>query len=388
MFKYSYFDNAATTKVSKTALDDYINAINLYPSNPSAIYKSGIVASNAIEEARDKLSKILNAKSKDLYFCSSGTEANNIYISSLINKQNKGKILVSAIEHASSYYPTLNLSNYGYEVVKLKIGKNGLIDLDFFKENLDKSVKAVIIMHVNNELGTIQEIENISKIIRKFEKDELCSIHFHVDAVQSFCKIKLDLTKLKIDSASFSSHKIHAPRGVGLLYCKKAITPIYLGGGQENSIRPGTENTAGIIAFANEAERQYNLMKQNFTYIMGLKNKLINELSSDKIFRIYNKDIHEASQSPYILSLNVSPIPAEVLTRVLDSAGFAVSSGSACSEKTTKNKKYALLASKLSEKEAFSTIRISFSTMNTEEEVNELAKTLKREVNILKEIIR
>ncbi|MBN2651835.1 MAG: cysteine desulfurase [Spirochaetales bacterium] len=386
MIKYSYFDNAATTRVSKQALEDYTETINNFPYNPSSVYKGGMESYKAIQEAREKLGGMLSTSPANLFFTSSGSESNNLYISSLLNKRSKGKILISAIEHPSALFPAQRLREFGYEVITLNLDSNGQICLKGFENALDRSVKAVIVMHVNNEVGTIQPVKEIGQIIRDFEKNNLCSIHFHVDAVQSFCKIDFQPEKWNIDSASFSSHKLYAPRGVGLFYCKKSIQPIYLGGGQERGYRPGTENTAGIVAFANEAERQNRLLEQNFLHTMELKNLLISSLSGEGIFTFFNKKIHETTQSPYIASLNVKPIPAEVLTRVMDSAGFAISSGSACSANSPQKIKYVLEACKLSKEEAFSTVRISFCPDNTQDEVVALAEALKNEVKILKQI--
>ena len=359
--KEVYFDNCSTTKICKEALENMIKTAKNNYANPSSLHLKGFESENILNLAREKIAKKINCDKNQVYFTSGGTESNNISILGSITKNRKfgDKIVTTNIEHPSVLQSVKYLERKGYEVKYIKSGSTG-VDIDDLVRAIDDRTALVSIMMVNNETGEKLPIEKIKNII-KLKKSKAI---FHVDAVQAFCKIPIDVQKLGIDLLSISAHKIHGPKGIGALYVsnKNLLSPITFGGGQENGLRPGTQSVELISGFF-ECVCSDEEMEEHYKYINEINNYLIN-----KIQNIDSVNINSSSNSvPYISNLSIDGIPSEVMVNYLSNRGIYVSAGAACSgNKRSK----VLLNMGLSENRVNNAIRVSFSRFNTKEEVD------------------
>lgn len=351
-----YLDNSATTPLCKTAKEKIISAMDEVWGNPSSLHEKGIEASNLLSTARRTLSKILSCDEKEIYFTSGGTESNNIAILGAVNamKRKGNKIITTSIEHPSvkSVYEKLSIN--GYDVVFLPVDKTGKIDLQVLEKEIDEKTVLISVMAVNNEVGSIQPVEEIAKIIRRKGSPAL----FHIDAVQAFGKIILNARKLGADLISVSSHKIHGPKGVGALYIKNGvkITPTYIGGSQERDIRPGTEPMLAIAGFLGAMEELK--IKESLQNVTEIRNYFVEKLKKiDGV--ILNSD---EDALPYIVNFALSGIPSETVLNFLSDMEIYVSSGSACAKG---HKSYVLKAMGIDDKIIDSSLRISFSRFTT-----------------------
>lgn len=367
-----YFDNASTTKVSHEVSEKVIFMLEKCYGNPSSLHKLGFEAEKEIKEAKKNICDFLKIDINDLFFTSGGTEANNLAIfgSAYANKRKGRNIITMPIEHQSVIMPFKKLEEDGFNVIYLDVDNRGYIDKNKLIENLNDETILVSIMYVNNEIGTIQDIEDIGNIIKKKNKD----IIFHVDAVQAFCKHNINIKN--IDLLSISGHKIHAPKGIGALYIKKGtkITPILFGGEQQNRIRPGTENSPGIAAFGMACKIAAKNMELNFKKVKNIKSTLMNIVNLIEGVKI-NGDAENAS--PYILNMTFEDVKSEVLMHKLEEYEIYVSTGSACS---SSQKKHLNAVDILNKEKTEGTVRFSFCDENTVEEAEKC-------VEILKEII-
>ena len=365
--KEVYFDNCSTTKICKEALENMIKTAKNNYANPSSLHLKGFESENILNLAREKIAKKINCDKNQVYFTSGGTESNNISILGSITKNRKfgDKIVTTNIEHPSVLQSVKYLERKGYEVKYIKSGSTG-IDIDDLVRAIDDRTALVSIMVVNNETGEKLPIEKIKNII-KLKKSKAI---FHVDAVQAFCKIPIDVKKLGIDLLSISAHKIHGPKGIGALYVsnKNLLSPITFGGGQENGLRPGTQSVELISGFF-ECVCSDEEMEERYKHVNEINNYLIN-----KIQNIDSVNINSSSNSvPYILNLSIDSIPSEVMVNYLSNRGIYVSAGSACSGN---KKSKVLLNMGLSENRVNSAIRVSFSRFNTKEEVDLFIDTI------------
>lgn len=364
-----YLDNASTTKPYKECLDEFnkINLENFY--NPSAMYEPSFNLSLRINDARQEILKIIGGEREDkIIFTSGATESNNLAIfGSALNK--KMKYLFSCGEHPSVYNCAKNLLQMGYDVDFIPMQRNGEIDYEKFEKMIDDNVYFVSIMFVNNETGAINDLKRVREIIDKVNP----SIIFHVDGVQGFCKIPLNVSSCKIDLLSISSHKIGGIKGVGALYISKRtnIKNINYGGGQEFSLRSGTVNVAGILSFLKSCQISNLNMKSNYENALVIKNHLLEFLKtkSDKV-----KIVSSSSSSPFILSLIFKDIRGETVMRMLDNRGIIVGTGSACSSNKVGNRVLENMG--YTKKEVIGAVRISFFE-NKVEEVDDLIVALK-----------
>lgn len=369
-----YFDNAATTKISSNALNSYIETSLKYPGNPSSKHTLGLEAKKELERARVGFSNILHTKPEQLFFTSGASEAISIVISSLLWLKRPGRVIFSAIEHEAvlSFAPILK--EKGFDVVILK-AKGGYVTPEELEGALTPETKLVAIQAVNNVVGTINDIKALVKIVRRKEEEFKRKIFFFSDSVQALGKIDLNLTDLDIDGASFSSHKIHGPRGIGLLYLKRGeIQALAKAGGQEKGVRGGTENLPAIVSFytaLKEFKPRSNILDLN----LKLREIFIN--NNIKVLSPAN------NITGYVLTIT-TPLPSEVLTRMLSDEGFAVSSGSACSNNAKGKSENVILALGYTPQDAKGTIRISFSPESDEKIALELAQTIIKKVNEFK----
>ncbi len=367
-----YFDNAATTRVSENAAMAAMSVMCDVYANPSSAHSFGLDAEHILKKARTDILSALGYTSKDgsLVFTSCGTEASNMVLFGAYEMfgKRKSNLVISDSEHPSVEMCARELEKKGVEIRRIPT-KSGRLDLDFAKCAIDKGTMLISCMTVNNETGAIYDIKALSAI----RKTNAPDAYLHTDAVQGFCHLPHSLSALGADLISISGHKIHAPKGVGALFIKKGIRiPCRMfGGGQEAGLRSGTENLAGISAFAAAANEFMNSKAQVLNTIKELNIHLRNVLSETCPYALINS--HE-DFAPHILSISVPGIRSEILLRYLSERGIFVSAGSACSSKNADNR--VLTSFGLDNKRADSTLRISFSRYNTKEEVEILAKAI------------
>lgn len=381
-----YLDNCATTKPFDEVIEIMLKYYKEEFGNPSSLHRKGINAENGIKYARGQIASMLSVEKNEIYFTSGGTESNNLAIKGVVERNNRfGKhIITSTIEHPSVLQVFKELENKGYNVSYLEVDKNGIINLNKLKELMTKETIMVSIMKVNNEIGTIQPIEDISNIIKNINPK--CILH--VDGVQAFGKIPCSPKVEGIDLFTISAHKIHGPKGIGAIYINKAIKifPQVKGGGQERDLRSGTENVPGIVGFGKAVE----ITKSNFDkLILNLRksrNLVKNKISTSIADCIINGPKEDYKTSPHILSVSFKDIKGEVLLHSLENSGIYISTGSACSS-NKKNSNYVLKNISLDNKYITGTIRISFSDFNTEEQLNYFTDNLYNNVKMLRKII-
>lgn len=374
-----YFDNSATTKPYEEVIEAAADTMRNFYANPSSAYSLGIKAEKKLEESREIIAKTLNCSREEIIFTSGGSEANNFLIRGFVRENSH--IITTKIEHPSVINLCKDLESSGAKVTYLNVDERGKIDLEELEKAINKDTVVVSIMQVNNEIGTVQEMEGIGKLI----KEKSSRIKFHVDAVQSYGKYKIDVQKCKIDLLSASGHKIHGPRGIGFAYIRKGLMPkpLIFGGGQERSFRSGTENVAAAAGFARASKIIHSRREENFKRAQELKSYFLERLSSFEKIKI-NSPIGR-DFSPYILSVSFMGVRAEVLLHLLEEADIFVSTGSACSSKDTKDS-HVLKAIGLKEEEIKGTIRFSFCEYNTKEEVDYVIDVLKRSIKFLRRV--
>ena len=370
-----YFDNAATTCMSARARDAYLHTIENFPGNPSSIHREGHKAKEELERNRDKIASILGVKSQNLIFTSGATESITAFFSSLL-WQEPGEILVSRIEHEAVSSQMTILKRFGWEITNLK-AKGGFVSTEELVSKLNAKTKVVAVMAVNNVTGAIQDIKGLVAAVREFEKENRKKIFFFSDSVQALGKTTLDLAGSDVDGASFSSHKINGPRGVGLLYLKNpnAFRSYAPAGGQENGRRGGTENLAGIAAFAEAIAEWYENKEENEKKI-----KEINSFMRAGLENLGLTILSPENASPYVISLS-STLPSEVFARILMDKGFCVSSGSACSNNAKGKAEGIFEAMGIKHELARKAIRISFDNNTSLEEAKLLLKAFQEIIN-------
>ncbi|AEF80741.1 cysteine desulfurase family protein [Leadbettera azotonutricia] len=381
MDKRRYFDWAATA-LPLPSLGD-IDIKNTF-GNPSSPYAEGRQAKEALEKARSRCAKALKVPAECLYFTSGGTESNALVLHSLLLRPKKVKFLYSAVEHPSVRENCLVLEKLGFSPAIIEVEKDGRVSPEILSKALAKNPDARLaaIMAVNNETGAIMDMEGLSKILRA--KDG-APVHFHGDLVQAAGKIPLDIRSWDLDSASFTAHKLGGPRGIGLLYLRKPLEVLYSGGGQERGIRPGTENTSGALALAACLEQyaspdavklEQEKARQRWGHLIGGLKKnpralLIPESRTEDDLRF----------SPWILQARFKDVPGEVMVRALDSEGFAVSTGSACSSSSPDRP--VLEAMGLDEHARLEGIRISQGWSTTLEDIVALLEGIEKALAFL-----
>lgn len=364
-----YFDNAASTKMKKEVIEFLIDNLNTTYANPSATHFLGSNSRVLLEKARADIANLFNIKAQDIVFTSGATESNNLLIKGILEKTSKKTIISSNIEHSSITNVLDDLKEKGYNILKINTKKDGLIDLDHLNELLkNDDIALVTVMYVNNETGCIQPIEKISEILK--DKD----IHFHVDAVQMIGKQKFYPYDLNIDSMSASAHKFYGPKGVGFLYIKDdiLIKKQILGGPQERNKRAGTENLNNILAMNFALNFAYENMEKDYKYISELNTYFL-----EKLKKFENVKINGENRIPHIINLQIKDKELNFLLPFFDLNGICLSGGSACMSGSVSGSNV-LKNMGLSEKEALSSIRISFSTYNTKQEIDTFFSCLEK----------
>lgn len=360
-----YLDNAATTSMLEKGVEVYKEYACHAFFNPSATYKKAIDVSKELDKARKNILDKLGARNGNIIFTSGATESNNLAI--MGSKRNgKWEYVFTIGEHPSVYNTAKELEAQGHVVHFVGLQKNGQVDYEKLESLLNDRTRLISIIHVSNETGAINDIEKINNMRNKLAKNAL----LHVDGVQSFCKLKIDVDKMGADFYTISAHKFHGPKGVGCLYVKNlnALKPIGFGGGQEGGYRSGTENVAGIMAM-NYAVESIDVEK-NYQHVAMLKNAMINCLSKDKFVHCDAVD----DKSPYILSVAFEGVNGETLMRELQDRDVIVGMGSACSAKKAGNR--ILESMGKAKEEVKSYLRISFCESLTVEDVEKAGEII------------
>ncbi|WP_315113387.1 cysteine desulfurase family protein [Clostridium intestinale] len=374
-----YFDNAATTPPTEEVIESVVVGMKEYYGNPSSLHKLGLNAERMLLTSREELAKTINATSDEIFFTSGGSEGNNFILKGIGKSGNN--IITTKFEHPSVLNALNELREQGITVHELSLNENGEVDLEELKSFIDKNTVLVSIMHVNNEIGTIQPIEEIGKII----KDNSTRAKFHVDGVQSYGKIAIDVKKANIDYLTVSSHKFHGPKGVGFCYIRKGLRlkPLISGGGQESGFRSGTENLPGVMGMVVASKMAQASIKESYKKVWEIKEHFIEKLNGIENIKI-NSPLKE-NISPYILNVSFTGIRGEVLLHALEENGIFVSTGSACSSRGGKES-HVLKALGLDYKDIDGAIRFSFSRFNTIEEVDLSNEALKKSLLFLRRV--
>jgi len=370
-----YLDNAATTRLDDEVLKEMLPYFIEKYGNASSTHFMGQEARNAMEKSRSVIARAIGAKPQEIVFTSGGTESNNLAIKGLFfsNYPEKNHIITTRIDHDCVLNTCKWLETRGAKVTYLDVDAEGFIDLKELENAITNKTIVVSVIHGNNEIGTIQDLEAIGKICKR--KGTL----FHTDACQSFTKVPIDVRKQNLDLVTLNSHKIHGPKGVGALYVKEGtkVTPLLHGGGHERKKRSGTENVSGIVGFAKAVDIA---KKKDIEKMIELRNKLI-----DGILKIQNTRLNGPRENRLCNNVNISfnNIEGEAIGGYLENFGIATSTGSACASHSLETS-HVLKAIGLSPLEANSSIRMSISKYTTEEEINYLLDVLPKIVEKLR----
>ena len=380
-----YFDNSASTKVSEKAIEIMLKTMRDAYANTSGKHIKGVEAESYVKDAADIIAKTLKVKKGEIIFTSGGTESNNMaLIGGAMSRKRYGKhIIISGIEHPAVYRPAEFLTEQGFELSVLPVNSEGQVDLELLKSTIRDDTVLVSVMYVNNEIGAIEPVEEISRIIKAKNKDIL----FHVDAIQAYTKLRINPKSQGIDMLSASGHKFHGPKGVGFLYIDSnvKINPIIFGGGHQRGMRSGTLNTTGIAGMGVAAKEAYDNFDERINKISDLKYYLMDEL--EKLEGAILNTGRGENFAPQVISVSFEDIRAEVLLHALEDRGIYVSSGSACSSNHP-GISGTLKAIGVRENLLDATIRISLSELNNKEEADYFIKNLKELLPLLRKFVR
>jgi len=393
IMKSIYLDYAATTPVDKEVLKAMAPYFSLKFGNPSSIHSFGQEAIAAIDMAREKIAKLLNCDFSEIIFTGSATEANNLAIIGFVKglsedrhrliRANRGMpfhIITTNIEHESVLEPLKELQKIGHEITYLKVNKDGFISVSDLEKKIKNNTIFVSVIYASNEIGTIQPIKEIGRMLEKFNikrrEQNLPKIYFHTDAVQALQFLECRPDWLKADLMTFSGHKIYGPKGIGGLYVRKntPLLPIISGGGQEFGLKSGTENVANIAGLAKAVELVFKNRETRFKKILNLRNQLLNYIIKDNKGTKLNGSLE--NRLPNNLNIRFPDVSNETLLIALDQKGLSVSAGSACSARASKAS-YVLTALGLTGKQAKESIRITLGKDTTGKEIKKAASVIK-----------
>ena len=382
---FVYLDNSATTKPYDEVVKEMSEVMSSNFGNPSSLHKMGFQAEKKVKESRLMIAEALGADPGEVYFTGSGTEGDNIAIlgGARALKRKGKKIITSAVEHPAVLETFKALEQDGFKAVYLDTDSYGTVNTDQLKSELDDETVLVSLMHVNNELGTIQPVEEAGRLVKSLEKTL-----FHVDGVQSFGKLKMKPVVTAADMVSVSAHKIHGPKGMGALYIKKGVnikSPV-TGGGQEKNIRSGTENVPGIAGFGKAAELAYRDFDKNIENMKSVRKYLLEGIKSE-IDDIKINSFEDDRCAASVLNVSFLGVRGEVLLHMLEQKDIFVSTGSACSS-NNKGQSHVLKAAGLTDEEIEGAVRFSFSRFNTVEEMDYVIANLKKSVKDIRRVIR
>ncbi len=366
-----YFDHAATTRVKKEVLEEMLPYFNQNYGNPSSLYSIGRISKKAIEEARKRVSTLINAHPNEIYFTGCGSESDNTIIKGVAyaNRQKGRHIITSQIEHPAVLHTCQTLEKQGFEVTYLKVNQEGVIHLEELANSIRNDTILITIMFANNEIGTVQPIEMISKIAR------MHNIIFHTDAVQACGNEPIDVKRMGIDSLSLSGHKLYAPKGIGALYVKNGISfeRFIDGGHQEKNKRAGTENVAGIVGLGKACELANIQLKEYRQHLKGLRDYFITQVKEKIKDAVLNGSIE--NRLPGNANFSFPLVDGDALLLNLDGKGICASAGSACTSGSSAPS-HVLSSIGLSEALAQGSLRVTFGEENTREDVDYLVDSL------------
>ena len=369
--KYVYMDNSATTAVKQEVLDQMMPIFTEIYGNPSSIHQAGQIAKVYVDKARMPVASLLNASLDEIYFTAGGSESDNWALKGVAEKYRKkgNHIITTKIEHHAILHTCEYLEKQGYEVTYLDVDEYGVVDLEQLKKSITDQTILISVMFANNEIGTIQPIEEIGKIAKEHK------ILFHTDAVQAIGNVDIDVHKLNIDMLSMSGHKIHAPKGIGVLYIRKGlILPNLIhGGAQERKRRAGTENVPGIVGLGKACEIAKQHMENHIAHCTKLRDRLIEKVTQKIPYTLVTGSLEH--RLPGLASFCFKYIEGEALLLSLDMKGIAGSSGSACTSGSL-DPSHVLMALGLKHEIAHGSLRLSLSDFNTEEEVDYVVEEL------------
>ncbi len=371
MEKIRYFDHAATTATKEEVLKEMLPYFSINYGNASSIYSIGRKSKKAIEEAREKVAKAINANNKEIYFTACGSESDNLAIKGVAyaNKEKGNHIITTKIEHPAVLNTCKTLEKQGFKVTYLNVNKDGLISLDELTDSITDKTILISIMYANNEIGTLQPIKEIGAIAKAH------NIYFHTDAVQAVGNVKIDVKEQNIDMLSMSAHKFYGPKGVGALYVKNGINfeRIQDGGHQEKNKRAGTENVAGIVGIGKAIELSYANFEEYNKKLTMLRDYYISQVEQ----KIPNVQLngHRTMRLPGNANISFKSIEGDALLLNLDSKGICASAGSACTSGSL-NPSHVLIAIGLPHEIAQGSLRVTFGEENTKEDVDYLVENL------------
>lgn len=378
-----YLDNCATTKPRREVVAEIVEVLEEDYGNPSSLHRRGFRTEKKLDRAREILGDFLRVQRDEIFFTSGGTESNNLAIQSIVNSQREkaGHIITTEVEHSSvsnimSYY-----EDQGYDISYLKVDEDGIISLEDFEKSLREDTFLVSLIYVNNEIGSIQPIGEIRKILRKNNS----KAKLHLDAIQAVGKVELDIKGWEVDTLSLSGHKLYGPKGVGALYVKKGLglAPLIYGGNQEKGLRSGTENVSGIVGLGKAVEILGETFDDEYSHALELRNYLLDNITREIEGVRINSPLTRPA-SPYIVNLSFENIRAEILLHYLENKEIYVSTGSACSKGTGRSR--TLQAIGLNDGEIDGAIRICFSYRIRESDLDVFINETKKAVEEIREI--
>ena len=381
----AYLDNSATTRCSEKAAEMVMKVMREDFGNPSALHTKGVEAEHYVKEARAFFAKNLKVDEKEICFTSGGTESNNLALigTAMANRRAGNHLITTSVEHASVDNTMKYLEEQGFRVTYLPVDEYGVVSLEALKEALCPETILVSVMYVNNEVGAVQPVDEIARIVKEHNPNTI----FHVDAIQAYGKYRIYPKKEGIDLLSVSGHKIHGPKGTGFLYVnsKVKIHSIVFGGGQQKGLRSGTENVPGIAGMAEAAAECYENLEEKIDRLYALKDRFVSQVSALEGTKVNGHTGRDSA--PQIVSVSFRDVRSEVLLHALEEKGIYVSAGSACSSnkpsvsRTLKNMEI--------DKELLgSTLRFSFCFDTTEEEIDYCIKELGELLPVLRRYVR
>ena len=379
--KSIYLDNAATTRLDEEVLQEMLPYLRENYGNASSIYELGRESRKAVEDAREKIARVLNCKPNEIYFTAGGSESDNTAIKGIAraNKAKGNHIITSKIEHPAVLETCKQLEKEGFEVSYIPVDENGILNLEELKNSIKSTTILITVMFANNEIGTIQPIEEIGKIAKEN------NIYFHTDAVQAVGSVKIDVQKLNIDALSLSGHKFYGPKGIGALYVKTGVKfeKFVDGVHQERNKRAGTENVAAIVGMGKAIEMAYDNLEEHNKKIKELRDYYVEQVKEKIPYIKINGDMEK--RLPGNSNISFRFIEGEGLLLNLDLKGICASSGSACTSGSL-DPSHVLLAIGLPHEIAHGSLRISIGKYNTKEEIDYLVKNLVNIVNRLRDM--
>ncbi len=384
----AYLDNSATTAVFPEVAELVTKMMCVEYGNPSSLHQKGVEAENRVKQARETLAKLLKVSEKEIFFTSGGTESDNLAIigAAWANARRGNHLITTQVEHPAVTRTMQYLEKNGYQVTYLPVDASGRVRLEDLHRAITPQTILVSMMHTNNEVGALQPIAEAGALIKRMNPEIL----FHVDAVQGFGKFKMYPKKMNIDMLSVSGHKIHGPKGVGMLYVgeKVKIQPILFGGGQQQNLRSGTDNVPGVTGLAKAAEMVYAHLDEDVSRIYGLKQMFVDgvrELENVQINGLVDGRIE--GTAPHVVSVSFAGVRSEVLLHALEDKGIYVSAGSACAARKPQPSQ-TLKAMGLDKDLLPSTIRFSFSVHTTPEEITYTLQQLRELLPMLRKYTR